>query len=70
MMYEPQGDSMTASTATARKGLGRRATMLLLGAMIACLGVFAFSTSQAKAAPFSMDLDNGTAESRLRLQGR
>ncbi len=50
---------MTASTASTRKGLGRKATMLLLGAMIACLGVFAFSTSQAKAAPFSMDLDNG-----------
>jgi hypothetical protein len=39
--------------------LGRKATALILGALIACLGIFAFSTSQAKAAPFSMDLTNG-----------
>ena len=49
---------MTASTAGTRGAFGRKAKMLILGAMIACLGVFAFSGS-AKAAPFSMDLDNG-----------
>jgi hypothetical protein len=38
--------------------VGRKATLLLLGAMIACLGVFAFS-SQAKAAPVSMELESG-----------
>jgi hypothetical protein len=39
--------------------LGRKATALILGAMIACIGVFAFSTSQAQAAPFTMPLTNG-----------
>ena len=49
---------MTVATASTRTGVGRKATMLLLGAIIACLGVFAFS-SQAKAAPVSMDLESG-----------
>ena len=49
---------MSASTVSTRGGFGRRAKMLILGAMLACLGVFAFSGS-AKAAPFSMDLTNG-----------
>jgi hypothetical protein len=39
--------------------VGLKATALILGALIACLGIFAFSTSQAKAAPFSMSLTNG-----------
>ena len=50
---------MTASTASTRGGVGRKATALILGALIACLGVFAFSTGQAKAAPFTMPLTNG-----------
>jgi hypothetical protein len=49
---------MTASTASTRGALGRRAKALILGAMIACMGVFAFAGS-ANAAPVSMDLTNG-----------
>ena len=49
---------MTASTASTRGGFGRTAKLLVLGAMVAFMGVFAFAGS-AKAAPFSMDLDNG-----------
>ena len=49
---------MTASTASSRGAFGHRAGMLILGAMLACLGVFAFS-GPAKAAPVSMNLTNG-----------
>ncbi len=49
---------MTASTASTRGAFGRKAKMLILGAMVACLGVFAFA-GPAKAAPASMDLTNG-----------
>jgi hypothetical protein len=49
---------MNVSTVSTRGGFGRGAKALILGAMIACLGVFAFA-GPAKAAPFSMDLDNG-----------
>ncbi len=49
---------MSASTASTRGGFGRTAKMLILGAMVACLGVFALAGS-AKAAPVSMDLTNG-----------
>ena len=49
---------MSASTASTRGGFGRTAKMLVLGAMIACFGVFALAGS-AKAAPASMDLTNG-----------
>ena len=49
---------MSASTASTRKGFGRTAKRLVLGAMIACVGVFAFA-GPAKAAPFTMDLTNG-----------
>jgi hypothetical protein len=48
--------------------VGRKATLLLLGAMIACLGVFAFS-SQAKAAPVSMDLETGKLNLGFAFQG-
>jgi hypothetical protein len=58
MSYLTQGEVMNVSTVSTRGGVGRRATALILGAMIACLGVFAFA-GPAKAAPFSMDLDNG-----------
>ena len=49
---------MSVSTASTRGGFGRTAKMLILGAMVACLGVFALAGS-AKAAPASMDLTNG-----------
>jgi hypothetical protein len=49
---------MTASTESTRGGFGRRTKTLVLSAMIACLGVFAFA-GPAKAAPASMDLTNG-----------
>jgi hypothetical protein len=58
MVYQTQGDIMSASTASTRGGFGRTAKMLILGAMIACMGVFAIAGS-AKAAPVSMDLTNG-----------
>ena len=60
---------MTASTASSRTGVGRKATMLLLGALIACLGVFAFSTQQAKAAPVSMNLNHGKLNLGFAFQG-
>jgi hypothetical protein len=49
---------MSASTASTRGDFGRRARMLILGAMVACLGVFALA-GPAKAAPVSMELTNG-----------
>jgi hypothetical protein len=49
---------MTAATASNRGAFGRRAKALILGAIIACMGVFAFA-GPAKAAPVSMDLTNG-----------
>lgn len=53
---------MTASTATDRGRLARMSRALVLGAMIACLGVFAF-TGSAKADPFGIGLDDGLAKS-------
>jgi hypothetical protein len=58
MVYQTQGDIMSASTASTRGGFGRTAKMLVLGAMIACFGVFALA-GPAKAAPVSMELTNG-----------
>ena len=49
---------MTASTASTRGGFGRTAKLLVLGAMVAFMGVFAFA-GPAKAAPASMELTNG-----------
>jgi len=52
---------MTASTATGRGGLARTGRTLVLGVMIACLGIFAFSGS-AKADPFGIGLNDGLAK--------
>jgi len=49
---------MSASTASTRGSFGRTAKMLILGAMVACLGVFALA-GPANAAPASMSLTNG-----------
>lgn len=49
---------MSASSVSSRTGLGRKAVMLVLGALVACVGAFAFA-SPAKADPFNTTLDNG-----------
>ena len=49
---------MNASTATADGAFGHRVKLLVLGALVACMGVFALA-GQAKADPASMNLTNG-----------